>query len=328
MSTPRCIRLAIEACKPYKVRPPIWIESARLTFSQTSFSRPRASIIARPFSSTRSTLVNRKPSPDSVTHGFPDPPTPQLASQNSPQPVPANPTAEEAVVESDFTTPPKRSTPPIARPYPTEARGHEGSNALVSVAETEKGNLRRPPRNVAAAYLKPLRRKARYGVPTCDLQLRSYSVRNVEFMADFAMRAAYYLGLPASGPTPLPKIIERWTTLRSNFVNKKSQENFERITLRRLVQIQDGHPETVQVWLAFLRKHAFYGVGMKANVWQHEELGRLIHGLVVEMKLTMSTQRLGRTWTKRFQRSKRSSMRNLLLSAGTRVLDLRSLLRT
>jgi ribosomal protein S10 len=110
-------------------------------------------------------------------------------------------------------------------------------------------------------------------VPSCDLQLRSYSVRNVEFMADFAMRAAYYLGLPASGPTPLPKIIERWTMPRSNFVHKKSQENFERITLRRLVQIQDGHPETVQVWLAFLRKHAFYGVGMKANVWQHEELG-------------------------------------------------------
>jgi ribosomal protein S10 len=109
-------------------------------------------------------------------------------------------------------------------------------------------------------------------VPTCDLQLRSYSIRSVEFMADFAMRAAYYLGLPASGPVPLPKMIERWTMPRSNFVHKKSQENFERITRRRLVQIQDGHPETVQVWLAFLRKHAFYGVGMKANVWQHEEL--------------------------------------------------------
>jgi ribosomal protein S10 len=96
-------------------------------------------------------------------------------------------------------------------------------------------------------------------------------------MADFAMRAAYYLGLPASGPVPLPKIIERWTMPRSNFVHKKSQENFERITRRRLVQIQDGHPETVQVWLAFLRKHAFYGVGMKANVWQHEELRKFLY---------------------------------------------------
>jgi ribosomal protein S10 len=145
---------------------------------------------------------------------------------------------------------------------------------MTASTETSKADqLRRPPRNVAAAYLTPLRRRAEYGVPSCDLQLRSYSVRNVEFMADFAMRAAYYLGLPASGPIPLPKIIERWTMPRSNFVHKKSQENFERITRRRLVQIQDGHPETVQVWLAFLRKHAFYGVGTKANVWQHEELG-------------------------------------------------------
>lgn len=122
-------------------------------------------------------------------------------------------------------------------------------------------------------YLTPLKRQAKYGVPSCDLQLRSYNVRNLEFLADFALRAAYYLNLPAAGPIPLPRITERWTVPRSNFVHKKSQENFERITLRRLIQIQDGHSETVEIWLAFLRKHAYYGVGMKANVWEHEKLG-------------------------------------------------------
>lgn len=111
-------------------------------------------------------------------------------------------------------------------------------------------------------------------MPSCDLQLRSYNVRNVEFFADFALRAAYYLNLPAAGPVPLPRITERWTVPRGNFVHKKSQENFERITLRRLVQIKDGHPETIKIWLAFLRKHAYYGVGMKANVWEHEKLGQ------------------------------------------------------
>jgi ribosomal protein S10 len=95
----------------------------------------------------------------------------------------------------------------------------------------------------------------------------------VEFFTDFAIRAAYYLNLPVSGPVPLPRIVERWTVPRSNFVHKKSQENFERITLRRLVQIKDGNPQAVQAWLAFLRKHAFYGVGMKANVWEHDSLG-------------------------------------------------------
>ena len=113
-------------------------------------------------------------------------------------------------------------------------------------------------------------------MPTCDLQLRSYSVRNLELMADFAMRAAYYLGLPTSGPVPLPRKRETWTVLRSNFVHKKSQENFERITMRRLIQIQDGHPDVVQIWLAYLRKHAYHGVGMKANVWAFEELGKFV----------------------------------------------------
>lgn len=132
----------------------------------------------------------------------------------------------------------------------------------------------RLPRSVQALYLRPLRRKAKYGLPVCDLQLRSYSVRNLEFFTDFAIRAAYYLKLPVSGPVPLPKITERWTFPRSNFVHKKSQENFERITLRRLIQIKDGNPQVVQAWLAFVRKHAFYGVGMKANVWEHESIGK------------------------------------------------------
>ena len=131
----------------------------------------------------------------------------------------------------------------------------------------------RLPRSVQAIYLRPLRRKAEYGLPVCDLQLRSYSARNIEFFADFAIRAAYYLKLPVSGPVPLPRFVERWTMTRSNFVHKKSQENFERITVRRLIQIKDGDPQVVQTWLAFLRKHAFYGVGMKANVWDFETLG-------------------------------------------------------
>lgn len=139
--------------------------------------------------------------------------------------------------------------------------------------------MSRMPRSLEALYLQPLRREAEYGVPSCDLQLRSYSIRNLEFFCDFALRAAYYLGLPAFGPVPLPRMIERWTVPKSHFIFKKSQENFERVTLRRLIQIKDGHPETVQLWLAFLQKHAYYGIGMKANVWEFSKLGTWIRGL-------------------------------------------------
>ncbi|KAF2107505.1 30S ribosomal protein S10, mitochondrial precursor [Lophiotrema nucula] len=136
----------------------------------------------------------------------------------------------------------------------------------------EKLDALRTPINVKALGLRPLRRAAEYGVPVCNLQLRTYSIRNMEFFADFAMRAAYYMGLPARGPVPLPRITERWTVPRANFIFKKSQENFERITMRRLIQIQDGHPDVVKAWLAFLQKHQYHGVGMKANIWEYESL--------------------------------------------------------
>ncbi|KAB8299879.1 hypothetical protein EYC80_000125 [Monilinia laxa] len=170
-------------------------------------------------------------------------------------------------------------TPPAAVPTAGEPSAEEIFNV-------------RYPRNVQAIYLRPLRRDAEYGVPSCDLQLRSYSVRNLEFFCDFALRAAYYLNLPAYGPVPLPRITERWTVPRSHFIHKKSQENFERKTLRRLIQIKDGHPETVGLWLAFLRKHAYYGIGMKANVWEYNKLGvgKAMDASMEEMKEVMEPQ--------------------------------------
>lgn len=144
-----------------------------------------------------------------------------------------------------------------------------------AAAAVREGGVSRMPRSLEALYLRPLKRAPKYGLPVCDLQLRSYSVRPLEFFADFAVRAAYYLGLAAAGPVPLPRQTERWTVPKSHFVHKKSQENFSRTTLRRLIQIKDGHPETVQIWLAFLQKHAYYGIGMKANVWEFSKAGKL-----------------------------------------------------
>jgi small subunit ribosomal protein S10 len=160
----------------------------------------------------------------------------------------------------------------------------------------------RLPRAVQAVYLRPLRRHAEYGVPTCDLQLRSYNVRNLEFFSDFCLRAAYYLGLPASGPVPLPRIVERWTVPRSSFIYKKSQENFERRTVRRLIQIKDGNPETVEIWLAFIRKHAYYGIGMKANVYEFEGLGMFLFLHVNERWANWWLQVLLRLWIWKWSR--------------------------
>ncbi|KAK0384773.1 hypothetical protein NLU13_7251 [Sarocladium strictum] len=144
--------------------------------------------------------------------------------------------------------------------------------ASATLAPTHLSNTQYP-RSLQALHLKPLKREAEYGIPSCDLQIRSYSLQPLEFFSDFALRAAYYLGLPAFGPVPLPRITQRWTVPKSHFIFKKAQENFERRTYRRLIQIKDGRPETVQLWLAYLRKHQYYGIGMKANMWEFSELG-------------------------------------------------------
>lgn len=157
----------------------------------------------------------------------------------------------------------------------TDSRRARPSDLVPNKLETRevRSEMDRLPRSLQAFQLQPLRREAEHGIPSCDLQIRSFSIQPLEFFSDFALRAAYYLGLPAYGPVPLPQITERWTVPKANFIFKKAQENFERKTLRRLIQIRDGNPETVQIWLAYLRKHQYYGIGMKANVWEFSELG-------------------------------------------------------
>ncbi|KAK7746069.1 Tryptophan--tRNA ligase, mitochondrial [Diatrype stigma] len=199
-------------------------------------------------------------------------------------------------VRSEATVAEPNATPPP----PTDA-GSEPPQLVNELPDPREKNDVRLPRAVQAVYLQPLRRETEYGVPSCDLQLRSYSIPNLEFFCDFALRAAYYLNLPAFGPVPLPKIIERWTVPRASFIFKKSQENFERITRRRLIQIRDGHPETVQIWLAYLQKHAYYGIGMKANMWSYDKLatGEQMDSDVKTMQETIEAkmQYLGRDKT-------------------------------
>jgi len=52
-------------------------------------------------------------------------------------------------------------------------------------------------------------------------------------------------GAKVSGPIPLPTSINRWTVLRSPHVDKKSREQFEIRTHKRLLDILDPTPQTV-----------------------------------------------------------------------------------
>jgi small subunit ribosomal protein S10 len=52
-------------------------------------------------------------------------------------------------------------------------------------------------------------------------------------------------GATVRGPIPLPRKIEKFTVLRSPHVNKKAREQFEIRTHKRLLDIVDPTPQTV-----------------------------------------------------------------------------------
>lgn len=52
-------------------------------------------------------------------------------------------------------------------------------------------------------------------------------------------------GARVSGPVPLPTKIERYTVLRSPHIDKKSREQFELRTHKRLIDIVDSRPQTI-----------------------------------------------------------------------------------
>ncbi len=59
------------------------------------------------------------------------------------------------------------------------------------------------------------------------------------------MSTAKRTGAQVRGPIPLPNKIERYTVLRSPHVDKKSREQFEMRTHKRLLDIVDPTPQTV-----------------------------------------------------------------------------------
>ncbi|CAO3590704.1 unnamed protein product [Absidia cylindrospora] len=111
----------------------------------------------------------------------------------------------------------------------------------------------------------PQRIAPTHNITVCNLQMRGYIPQQLDFYSDFARRAAYHLGMPCSGAVPLPTQTSRWTVIKSPFVHKKSQENFERKTHKRLLQIKDAHPEVVDRWLQYLTMNAPSGIGMRAT---------------------------------------------------------------
>ncbi len=77
------------------------------------------------------------------------------------------------------------------------------------------------------------------------IRLKSYDHRLLDQSAKKIVETVKKTGSKVSGPIPLPTEKEVFTILRSVHVNKTSREQFERRTHKRLIDIVDPNPQTI-----------------------------------------------------------------------------------
>ncbi|MDI3530765.1 MAG: small subunit ribosomal protein [Candidatus Atribacteria bacterium] len=77
------------------------------------------------------------------------------------------------------------------------------------------------------------------------IKLKAYDHKILDQSALKIVHTAERTGAQVAGPIPLPTEIVRYTVLRSPHVDKKSREQFEIRTHKRMIDIIDPNPKTV-----------------------------------------------------------------------------------
>jgi small subunit ribosomal protein S10 len=77
------------------------------------------------------------------------------------------------------------------------------------------------------------------------IRLKGYDHRLLDQSVQEIVETAARTGAKIAGPIPLPTKISKITVLRSPHVDKKSREQFEIRTHKRLIDIIDPTPQTV-----------------------------------------------------------------------------------
>ncbi len=77
------------------------------------------------------------------------------------------------------------------------------------------------------------------------ISLKAFDHRILDQAASEIANTAKRTGASIRGPIPMPTQIEKFTVLRSPHVNKKSREQFEIRTFKRLLDIVEPTPQTV-----------------------------------------------------------------------------------
>ena len=78
------------------------------------------------------------------------------------------------------------------------------------------------------------------------IRLKTFDHKLIDASSKEILETAKRTGARVIGPIPLPTKIERYTVLRSPHIDKKSREQFESRTHKRLIDIIEPTPQTVE----------------------------------------------------------------------------------
>ncbi|MEZ7893383.1 MAG: 30S ribosomal protein S10 [Candidatus Wallbacteria bacterium] len=76
--------------------------------------------------------------------------------------------------------------------------------------------------------------------------LKTYDHKILDQSVQKIVNTVKKTGAKVSGPIPLPTEINKFCVLRSPHINKDSREQFEMRTHKRLIDIHDPSPDTVE----------------------------------------------------------------------------------
>ncbi len=77
------------------------------------------------------------------------------------------------------------------------------------------------------------------------IKLKGFDHKLIDQAAEQIIEAVERTGAVVSGPIPLPTRIEKYSVIRSPFIDKNSQEQFEIRTHKRLIDIVETTSKTI-----------------------------------------------------------------------------------
>jgi len=77
------------------------------------------------------------------------------------------------------------------------------------------------------------------------IKIKGYDHKIVDRSAQQIVEAVERTGAVVSGPVPLPTRIQKFTVIRSPFIDKDSREQFEIRTHKRLIDIVEATSKTI-----------------------------------------------------------------------------------